>query len=332
MRSLPLALPLALLLAACSDDATSTDDSAAPACTVTVEETVPADGATDAHYRGAVEFVLSDPDPLATVEASFPGTLTRSEDGETLSYAPDAPLTPNTAYTATLSYCNGTHDVAFTTSADGGPVTDVDGLIGRTYSFDLAAARIVSPEGMNLVLSSVPQQPLLIGVLAIDGDTLDLIEGASVADGDVQAQDYCLATTDLPGADFAASPYFRLEADSATVSVGGAPVTVTGMVITGTFGADGTYLAGGTLSGLLDTRNMGVLVGDVGNPSAACDLMVQAGIRCGDCPDGGRYCLDLVADQILAPELPGFTMASVAGVGCEGCEAGPPAEDAVCEG
>jgi hypothetical protein len=331
MRSLPLALPLALLLAACSGDAAPTDDTAAVTCTVTVKESVPEQGATDAYYRGAVEWRLSDPDPLATVEASFAGTLSRSEDGEVLSYVPDAPLTPNTAYSATLSYCGGTEDLSFTTSADGAPVTDVDGLLNRTYSFDLAAARIVSPEGMNLVLSSVPQQPLLIGVVAIDGDTLDLIEGGSVVDGDVQAQDYCLATTDLPGAAFAESPYFRLEADTATVSVGGAPVTVTGMVITGTFAADGTYLAGGTLSGLLDTRNMGVLVGDVGNPSAACDLMVQAGIRCGDCPDGGRYCLDLVADQILAPELPGFTMAGVDGVGCEGCADGPPADDAVCE-
>ncbi|MDP2316214.1 MAG: Ig-like domain-containing protein [Pseudomonadota bacterium] len=330
MRLLPFALPLVTLLA-CSGDSAKDDTGPAPACAVTLEETVPVDAATDAYYRGAVEFPLSDPDPLATVSASFAGTLTRSEDGTVLSYTPDAPLTPNTAYTATLESCAGSTEIAFTTSGLGTALADPAALIGRTWSFDLAAARLVSPEGMNLVLSSVPQQPLLIGVTAVDADTLDIIEGSSlVVDGEPLTQEYCFATTDLPGAEFAESPYFHLSAAAATVAVGGAPVTVSDLVITGTFSVDGTFIGGGTLSGILDTRNMGVLVGDEGNPSAACDLMVSAGIRCGDCPDGERYCLDLLADQITAPEVAGFTVTPVAGVDCEGCADGPPAEDAVC--
>ncbi|MDP2309915.1 MAG: Ig-like domain-containing protein [Pseudomonadota bacterium] len=321
-------LPLACLLA-CSGDKDPVDT--APACEVTLEETVPAADATNAHYRAAVEFHLSDPDPLATVSASFAGVMSTSENGEIIYYTPSAPLAPNTAYTATLESCAGSTALAFTTSGDGAPLADPNTLLNRTWSFDLAAARIVSPEGMSLVLSSVPQQPLLIGVVAIDGATLDFIEGGSIANADTQSQDYCLATTDLPGAEFGESPYFDLSAPVARVSVGGAPVTVNNLVITGTFAADATYIAGGTLSGILDTRNMGVLVGDPGNPAAACDLMVSAGIRCGDCPDGERYCLDLEADQILAPEVSGFTISQVDGVNCAGCLDGPPAEDAVCD-
>lgn len=328
MRLLPLVCVLASL-PACSGDKAPADT--APACEVTVEETVPVDAAPSAHYRDAVEFHLSDPDPLATVTASFAGEMSTSEDGTIVYYTPSAPLTPNTAYTATLESCAGTTALAFTTSGDGLPLADEGGLVNRTWSFDLAAARIVSPEGMNLVLSTVPQQPLLIGVVALEAGTIDLIEAGSVADAEVQTQDYCLSTTELPGAEFAESPYFALSAAVATVYVGGAPVTVNDMVITGTFAADGTYIAGGKLSGILDTRNMGILVGDEGNPSAACDLMVSAGIRCGDCPDGERYCLDLQADQILAPEVSGFTISAVDGVNCAGCSDGPPADEAVCD-
>ncbi|MES2644845.1 MAG: Ig-like domain-containing protein [Myxococcota bacterium] len=326
MRLLPF---LVLALSACSGDKAPEDT--APACEVTVKETVPASAATGVYYRAAVEFHLSSPDPLATVSASFAGVQSTSTDGTIVYYTPSAPLGQNTAYTATLASCAGDTEVAFTTSADGAPLADESTLLNRTWSFDLAAARIVSPEGMSLVLSSVPQQPLLIGVVSIDSGTLDLIEAGSIANAETQTQDYCLATTDLPGADFSESPYFHLTAPVATVSVGGAPVTVSDMVITGTFAADGTYIAGGTLSGTLDTRGMGVLVGDEGNPSAACDLMVQAGIRCGDCPDGERYCLELDADQILAPEVSGFTISPVDGVNCAGCADGPPADDAVCD-
>lgn len=314
-----------LLLLACG---TKTDDTGSPTgpCSIVVEGTLPADGSAEAYYRGPFEFQLSAPDPTAVASASFAGTSSRSEDNTVVYYTPDAPLEPGQAYSVDLDYCGGSDALAFSTSALGTPL-DTD-LVGRTWAFDLASARIVTPEGMAAVLNMFPAEPLLLGVVAASDTELTIIEGTGFLDA--IDQDYCAATTELPPGDFSEQPYFSVVAETAGVQVSGVPVTVRNVTITGTFAADGSEVGGGTLSSILDTRPLAPLVGGT-EPGSACEVMISLGIVCEPCPtDSEPYCVTLIADQITAPEVPGVTVAPIAGTDCTGCEAGPPAPDATC--
>ncbi len=318
-------LPLALF-SACS----GSDDAVEPACAVELEGTSPVDAASDAYIRAPIEFHLSDPDPLATVSASVPGTLTRSEDGEILYYTPDEFLTPSTAYSASLTWCGGTTDLAFTTSPDGVALADPSILVNRTWSFNLSAARIVHPDGLGSVLAGFPPQPLLVGVTSVSEAGIGVIEAASVQEITPLEQEFCASSTEFPEGDFSEQPFFRIATPAASVSVGGVPVDVVDLEVTGMFAADGGYITGGTLSGIIDTRPMAVLVGG-SDPGTVCATVISLGIVCEPCPsDGERYCLSLLADQITAPEEEGVRVVAVAGTDCEGCADGPPEEGATC--
>lgn len=313
-----------LLLLACAGPS---DDTATPeACTVLVEGHLPAEGATDAYHRGPFEFQLSAPDPTAVATAAFAGTSSRSEDNTIVYYTPTTPLSQGESYTVDLSWCGGTDTLSFTTSDLGAPLTS--DLVGRTWAFDLGQARIVTPEGMVAVLNLFPAEPLLLGVTATSDTEIAIIEGTGFLDA--LEQDYCAATTELPPGDFTEAPYFSVAAETASVQVGGVPVIVRDVTITGTFAADGSYVGGGTLESILDTRPLAPLVGG-DEPGAACDTMISLGIRCEACPtDSEPYCIHLVADQITALEVPDVTVLPIVGNDCAGCADAPPEPDAVC--
>lgn len=331
-RSL-LLLPL---LVACSGgddkDTSTTGETGDPdeGCDVIVDSTLPASGAIDADYRAAIEFHLSDADPTATVSSSIAGTTTLADDNETVIFTPSAPLAPSTDYTVTLDYCGGTVDLGFKTSALGTPISDTNVLVGKTFSLDLASARIVEPAGIGSVLSSYLTQDILVGVETVSATEINMAGAIGKEDASPPAQDYCTPTIDFPVADFDEQPFFQIGPQTTTLSVAGYSIEIGNLEITGTFAADASYFGGGTLAGTIDTRPLAPLLDDSGDEGAICDLAVSFGAVCEACPsDGEPFCLTLVADQITAVEVEGTTLVEVIDEDCPSCETTPPT-DGVC--
>ncbi len=321
IRSLAL-LPLVSLVACGGGDKadTATDTATSDACGVTIDRTTPASGATNAYYRGTIEFELSDADPTATVVTDIAGTQTFSEDGETVIFTPTAPLSPSTDYTVTLNYCGGSADVAFRTSDLGTSVTDTDGLVGKAFALDLAAARIVEPAGIGAVLSSYLTQDILVGISGVSGNQIQMIGAIGAEGAEPPVQNYCDPTIPFPTADFSSAPFFSIGPADTTLNVAGFAITIGDLNITGTIAPDGSYFGGGTLSGTIDTRPLAPLLDDSGNEGAICDLAVSFGVTCEPCADGMNFCLNLVADQIVATGVSTGPVVEIAGSDCTGCD------------
>ena len=321
IRSLAL-LPL-LALAACggdkSDDTAAGDSGTSESCTITVT-TTPSSDAVNAYYRGNIEFRLSAADTTATIETDIPGSQSLSADGKTVIWTPSAPLSPSTAYSATLHYCGGDAVLNFTTSELGSDVASGTDLVGKAFALDLLQARIVQPAGIGAVLSQFLTQDILVGVEAVSGNEIQMI-GAIGADGaSTPTQNYCDPTIPFPAADFSQAPFFSIGPADTTLSVAGFDITIGQLNITGTIAPDASYFGGGTLSGTIDTRPLAPLLDDSGNPGAICDLAVSFGVTCEPCGDGEPYCLNLVADQIVATGVTTGPIVEVAGADCTACD------------
>ncbi len=326
-RTLSVLTILALGLTACgnkdtSDSGSGNSGNGGDACSVTVNSTVPASGSTSAYYRANVEFALSDPDSTATITTDIAGHQGTSADGLTVSWVLDSPLTPNTAYTATLDYCGGSVPLSFTTSDLGTQIGDPTSLIGRTYVVALGNARITQPAGIGSVLSSYLTTDILMGVNDLSGTSLTLLGAVAQSGVTPDVQNTCDPSIPFPVADFSAQPFFTVGPQTTTLSVAGYDVEIDNLQVTGTFASDGTYFDGGTLSGTIDTRPLAPLIDSSGNEGAICDLAVNFGASCEPCPsDGQPYCLTLVADQILAEQVDGVSLVEVGGKNCMDCMA-----------
>lgn len=269
-------------------------------CDVTVDLTVPLQGAVDAYYRSAIEFQLSDADPTATVRSAIAGTTTVSADSETVYFTPNDPLNPSTDYTVTLDYCGGSAELSFATSALGTPLSDPTDLESRTYALDLADARVVAPMGIGSVLTSYLTQDLFVTVVDVTATEISTIGG--VADGD--EADHCDTTIEFGRDDFTEQPYFAIGPANAVLTVAGYEFDLADVVITGAFATDGSYFGGGTLTGTMDTRPLAPLLGEVEDEGAICDLALSFGEECEACPwDDEPFCLTLVLDEITAGEV-----------------------------
>ncbi len=327
IRSLPFFAILAVAACTGSGDSdtsggTAGDNGGDTTCGVTVDDTVPASGATDAYYRGNIEFTLSDPDATATITTAIAGHQETGADGVTVKWVLDGAMDPGTSYTATLDYCGGSVELAFTTSDLGTEMPEPTSLVGRTYVLALGDARIVEPPGIGAVLSSYLTTDILLGVTAVDGGSLEIIGALAKTDVTPSEQEFCDPTIPFPAADFSEQPYFAVGPQTTTLSVAGYDIEIGDLNVTGTFAADGTYFDGGTLSGTIDTRPLAPLVDDSGDEGAICDLAIQFGAECEACPaDGEPFCLTLVADQILAEQVDGVTLVEIAGNNCMGCSA-----------
>jgi len=276
-------------------------------CGVGIDETIPADGATDAYYRADIEFQLDDPDESGATVAltqggtEVAGTSWLSEDSETVYFTPDAPLSPGTAYTATLTYCTGEASIDFTTSALGQPLTA--DLLTNTYVIDLATARFVEPPGVGDLIGEFVAMNVLVGVTEVSDTSITMMGALSVEGG--TDQDYCTPTFDFPAADFSESPYFAVIADEITLSVAGYDIPLKDLEVSGTFAADGSYFGGAVLGGTVDARDIIEMIDEVDTWEDACALTESFGAPCVACDDGVAACLTLLADQIVAEQNPG---------------------------
>jgi hypothetical protein len=118
------------------------------------------------------------------------------------------------------------------------------------------------------------------------------------------------------------------------LSVAGFTVTIEDLEISGAFSPDGSFIAGATLAGVIDTRPLVPLLNaddicDPGAPrccdtdvdpdcdsaddtatccdeDAICDLAGQIGVACQACDGGtGDFCLTLLVDSLQAEQVTG---------------------------
>jgi hypothetical protein len=269
-----------------------------------------ADGAGDFYYRGSVEFEFvknTDEDATIALESSAgePVSGGLSWVGSILSFTPDAPLANATTYKATLTHCAGSETISFTTGSLGGALeAGTSALIGNTYAVALGEARFVKPEGVGGLLGGLLTQDILIGVVDANDTELSLM-GALSEEGSTD-QDMCDASIDFPvAADFTTAPYFSINADALALSASGYEIKINDFTLAGDFSADGSYIGGAVLAGLIDARDLtGALVGggliEEDDPQAVCDLIGAFGVTCEECSDGKNYCLTIHVDQIDA--------------------------------
>lgn len=279
-------------------------------CRVRVVDTVPDDGATDHYWRDPVSFELSREDATATIVAPVAGSIT--VDGTVLTFTPDTPLDPSTAYTFTLEGCLGSENLDFTTSAYGTALSTT--LEGRSYALDVASGNITEPEGVGSILASYITTGLLLGVVDDDGSSLGLRFAVAVEGASPPEQDMDVGTLDLT-ADASGSPYFELSGESATLTLADATLDLSDIEVSGTFAADASEIGGLRLSALVDTRGLVPLVDESGDPAAVCDLFASFGVSCVTCPDGTDYCTTFTAEDVPAAEVSGLSVESSTGTG-----------------
>ena len=303
--------PLAFL--GCSDkggDSGAADggDGGGGGCDVTIAPSTPLDGATDAYYRGTIEFTLQNDDGSGsiTVDGVSGSTTSRANpDGSTnLVFTPDSPLAPSTSYTANAEACGGaaSGSVTFTTSALGTPIAGSCDPTGETYTINLNDARFLEPAGVASLLLGQLEDDILVGVDSFAADSVQMI-GAIGTGG---TQDYCNPTIPFPAADFE-DPYFSIGPQDVTLSVAGLDVEIAALTLQGDMASDCSYLGGATLGGELDARPLAPLVGELLGGSAdtsaeeVCALLANFNVTCEPCSsDGEPLCVAVLVDQITA--------------------------------
>ena len=279
-------------------------------CRVRLVDTVPDDGAVDHYWRDPVSFELSREDTTATIVAPVAGTTT--VDGSVLTFTPDAPLDPSTAYTFTIEGCFGAENLNFTTSAYGTSLSTT--LEGRSYALDVASGNITEPEGVGSILASYITTGLLLGVVDDDGASLGLRFAVAVEGASPPEQDMDVGTLDLT-ADATGSPFFELSGESATLTLADATLDLSDIEVSGTFAGDASEIGGLRLSALVDTRGLVPLVDESGDPAAVCDLFASFGVSCVTCPDGQDYCTTFTVEGVPAYEVSGLSVESSTGTG-----------------
>jgi len=271
------------------------------------------DGQTDFYFLDDIAFEVNKGEGEAAIElmdvdgAPITGTtwvdsLTHTEGWTRVVFTPDSPLTPSTPHKATLSYCGGTPAVGFTTSSLGTPLETPETLSGRTYEINLAQARITQPSQVAQALLALVDHSLMVHVDEAQLDGMELtIAAANKITGN---QDTCIPSLSVSVAgDLSGPPTFNLGPVDVVFDLAGYAVTLFDATAEATFAADGTYFAGGRLSGTLDARDVvealsGRDVLPVEDAAAVCETIARVGLECTACSDGEVLCLDMEIEEV----------------------------------
>lgn len=280
---------LLALLTACDGgtDATKTDDTAATTCEITVQSTLPTDGATGVPGDLDVEFDLSAADPTATITGDVPGTTTALAGGTRLLWTPDAPLTADSTHTVTLDYCHGTIPISFTTSSYGQPLDGSVDLVDGAWEVPLDGVTWVDPTGVGSLVASFGAAPLLFGVSHASGSSIDF--RVAIEDGATGAQDYCSRSFDIPGATLSGA-WFSVDAEQLSFDAFDTTVIAYDVEVDGAFSSDGASIGGGRIRALLDLATVAGLISDTSTSDDVCELFGAMGATCSACPDDRNEC------------------------------------------
>ena len=288
------------------------------ACTATVLELEPESGDTNVSVRAPIEVLFSEDartlSPTFTLADSAGGGVSVGfafdETGSRATITPNSPLVADASYTFTVNVCDTQSQTTFTTSLYGAPLEISDAeLEGRTYYFDLSTAYYEEPPGLGAVLATFLQDPLLVGIGAVEGGNIQLIgtQGTFNGSGDIVLADR-FPVWDFGNADFSGSPYFESEPTRISIDYDGIDIPIHDFALYGTFAPDGSSIGFAGASGLGDSRNMGPLLGMGSDPDAVCDTAATLGVDCDACPDGGVYCLMIVLEFQPSPLVPGISL------------------------
>jgi hypothetical protein len=278
-------------------------------CVATAATVSPAsDGQTNFFYRDDIVFTVTDGAADARVEltdetgAVVSGTnwvdnQVAEDEPLQIVFTPDTPLDANRDYVATLVYCGGEPSVSFRTSSLGTQIQDPALIEGWTYTMDMSEAKVLKPGSSAQAILSLLDNDLAMQIDAVSGDTLDFVFAAT--DAVTGEQDTCHPSfsVGIPG-NFAEAPHFEVGPNDVPFTLAGYTVTFYDAISSATFAANGSYFAGGRLSGAVDARDVvdalsgrGVL--PIDDAGALCDSLANLNMPCGLCRDGEPLCLHL---------------------------------------
>lgn len=294
--------------------------SEAPACdVVALDQSWPDDGLSPASrdirlsvaFSGEVSaegvgFSVTDADGA---EVSGAVTLTETDGVITgATWAPDALLEADTAYSWTVDVCSATGGGGFTTGEHGDRV-DPTVLADTSFDLDLYHATWVEPEGGASVFRSLFDGLLLLGVESADDANIDLIAAVGQQiDEETIYQDPCFETANFEATAFQNNPYATVGPTTLTLDVQGIPAPLQNVKVSGAFIDGGAALAGGTLEAELDARDVAASIGYT--EDQVCELLetfVQ--IDCVPCDsDGESYCVGLELTDVEGALVPGLRL------------------------
>jgi len=288
-----------ILLSACYGTDSELPDSFYGDCDVQVVDTVPSNGAGNVYHRDAVTFTLTSPDPTAVVFADFPGTQSVSDDGLTISYVPDRPLEPDTAYKVGLDYCYAQPEIRFTTSELGEPLESDLELLGVSWIVNPVGGDYLEGSGFASIMASVFDRDLVVQVIDVDG--ADLTMRLGVADESGSEQDECFRTIDVTTVDFSEEPYLQFFSDRMSVQSFNGSLTLHDVDLTGTISSDADTFGGVEFSMMVDVADL-VSVMKLADVDSLCYIAENLGSECGACPEGDTdSCIPVVARGLVAP-------------------------------
>ena len=266
------------------------------------------DGQTDFYFLDDIAFEVNKGEDEAQIslldaaDAPVAGTtwldpISDREGWTRVVFTPETPLAPSSGHTATLNYCGGSPFVGFTTSPLGTPMETPEDMTGRTFEIDLSDARITRPGPAAQALLALVDHNLLVHVDQADLTGLELTMAA--ANKITGEQDTCIPTLSMVvEGDLTGTPTIELGPVDVHFDLAGYGVTLFDTTAQATFASDGTFFAGGRMSGVLDARDVVEALADrdvfsSDDPTVICESITLLGLECTDCADGEALCLDI---------------------------------------
>lgn len=254
---------------------------------------VPTDGQEDVIYRTPieVEFASSPDDAKIRVwygEQEIDGSV--STDENRLIFTSSGGFSPNTEYRVDVQYCDDEAQFTFQTSSFG-DAYDGD-ILGHTYVYDMRQAVWTKPEGVGGLLSAQFTADLLIGVDEVLGSSFSPV--LTISEETSYNQDMCFPTVgDVVTADFSQNPFFEIAPVDVDISIAGFPLRVKSFRLSGVLDETGETYGHGLVSGLVDARNLELVVSFTAQQ--VCDLLAGFGSGCLPCDDGAAFCFEIEA-------------------------------------
>jgi hypothetical protein len=299
---------LSLFLLSCHTEKTS--------CS-TLVTSVPENQATEVYYRDPVALTFDMPVDPAAIQTTAKGGW--SLDGSTLIFTPEPAFPPSSTQIFTLKGCGEL--LAFTTSAVGTPA-DPEALTGNTYAVDLSGGQVIKPEGVGMLMATLFNDPLLMGIVEATETSLSLLHAGTKPLERPPVQDFCTATTLLPAADFSQNPWFQAGPVDISPSILGVPVHVGNFQFSGDFLQDGSAVVKGHFTATVDGRDAEAAVPEM-TADAVCSLLQSYGSECVPCSDGEIFCVDVEMIEVEASLTEG-ELVDVEASQCPDCEEGVP--------
>jgi len=254
---------------------------------------VPTDGQEDVIYRAPVEVEFATVPENASIrvwngELEIEGN-TAVEDNR-LIFTSSNGLSPSTEYRVDVQYCEEESQFSFQTSAFGAAY-DGD-ILGHTYVYDMRQAEWTKPEGVGGLLSAQFTADLLVGVDELQGSGFSPV--LTISEETSYNQDMCFPTVgDVVTAEFSQNPYFEIAPVDVDISIAGFPLRVQSFSLSGVLDSTGETYGHGRISGLVDARNLELVVSF--SAEQVCDLLAGFGSGCLPCEDGAAFCFEIEA-------------------------------------